>query len=98
MKTPYIQFCEIPGADEQLRGQLLQDVVAEVSVNYTQIELDKPFHISFLWDFLEWQGVTGMEAEQIIESLANYVRFLRVPNVICISNLLSRERRIYMDL
>ena len=28
MKTPYIQFCEIPGADEQLRWQLLQDVVA----------------------------------------------------------------------
>ena len=34
-----------------------------------------------LRDFLQWQVVTGMEAEQIIESLANYIWFLRVPNV-----------------
>ena len=33
MKSPYVQFFEIPGVQEQLRWQFLQDVVAQVSVN-----------------------------------------------------------------
>ena len=40
-------------------------------------------HFSLLRDFLQWQVVTGMEAEQIIESLENYIWFLGVPNVPC---------------
>ena len=48
--------------------------------------------------FLEWQVVTGMEAEQIIESMANYIWFLRVPNAVCISHLLLIDRRTPVDL
>ena len=34
----------------------------------------------FLWAFnLEWPVVTCMEAEQIIERLANYIWLLKVP-------------------
>ena len=33
MQPSYVQFCEIPGVQEQLRWQFLQDVVAQVSVN-----------------------------------------------------------------
>ena len=47
--------------------------------------------------FLQWQVVTGMEAEIIIESLANYTWFLRVPNAVCISHLLLIDRRAPMD-
>ena len=39
-----------------------------------------------------------MEAEQIIESLANYISFLRVPNAVCISQLLLIDRRTPVDL
>ena len=39
-----------------------------------------------------------MEAEKIIESLANYTRFLRVPNAVCISHLLLIDRRALVDL
>ena len=42
--------------------------------------------------------VTGMEAEQIIESLANYVWFVRVANAVCISHLLLIDRRAPVDL
>ena len=39
-----------------------------------------------------------MEAENIIESLANYIWFLRVPNAVCISHLLWIDRRTPVDL
>ena len=52
----------------------------------------------FLRAFLQWQVVTGMEAEQIIESLAKYIRFLRAPNAVCISHLLLIDRRTPVDL
>ena len=39
-----------------------------------------------------------MEAEKIIESLANYTWFLRVPNVVYISHLLLIDRRALVDL
>ena len=39
-----------------------------------------------------------MEAEQIIESLANYVWFVRVANAVCISHLLLIDRRAPVDL
>ena len=39
-----------------------------------------------------------MEAEQIIESLANYIGFLRVTQVVCISHLLLINRRTPVDL
>ena len=42
----------------------------------------------FLWSFLEWKVVTGMEVEEIIESFANYIWFLRLPNYVYISHLL----------
>ena len=45
----------------------------------------------------EWQVVSGMEAEEIIESLANYIWFSRVPNVDCISHLLLIARRAPVD-
>ena len=45
-----------------------------------------------------WQVVTGMETEKIIESLANYTWFLRVPNAVCISHLLLIDRRALVDL
>ena len=48
--------------------------------------------------FLQWQVVTGMEAEQIIESLANYIWFLRASNAVCISHLLLIDRRTPADL
>ena len=48
--------------------------------------------------FLQWQVVTGMEAHKIIESLANYVWFLRVPNAVCISHLLLIDRRTPVEL
>ena len=50
-------------------------------------------HFFSLTDFLQWQVVTGMEAEQIIESLANYIWSLRVANAVCISHLLLIDRR-----
>ena len=43
-------------------------------------------------------AVTGMEAEQIIESLANYAWFLRAPNSVCISHLLLIDRSTPVDL
>ena len=46
----------------------------------------------FLRAFLQWQVVTGMEAEQIIESLA------RAPNAVCSSHLLLIDRRTPVDL
>ena len=52
----------------------------------------------FFRAFLQWQVVTGMEAEKIIESLANYIWFLRVPNAVCISHLLLIDRRALVDL
>ena len=52
----------------------------------------------FLRVFLHWQVVTGMEAEQIKESLANYIWFLRVANAVCISHLLLIDRRTPVDL
>ena len=48
--------------------------------------------------FLQWQLVTSMEADKIIESLANYVWFLRAPNAVCISLLLLINRRTPVDL
>ena len=39
-----------------------------------------PLTLLLLRAFLQWQVVTGMEAEQIMESLANYIWFLRAPN------------------
>ena len=39
-----------------------------------------------------------MEAEQIIESLANYIWFLRAPNAVCILHLLLTDRRTPVDL
>ena len=56
------------------------------------------FLLLFLRDFLQWQVITGMEAEQITESLANYIWFSRVPNAVCISHVLLIDRRIPMDL
>ena len=50
-----------------------------------------PLTFLFLRAFLQWQVVTGMEAEQMIESLANW--FLRAPNAVCISHLLLIDRR-----
>ena len=55
-------------------------------------------HIFCLRYFLQGQVVTGMEAEQIIESLANYLWFLRVPNAVCISHLRLIDRRVPVDL
>ena len=52
----------------------------------------------FLRAFLQWQVVTGMAAEQMIESLANYIWFLRVPNAVYISHLLLIDRRTPVDL
>ena len=57
-----------------------------------------PFTFLLLRTFLEWQVVTGMEAEQMIESLANYIWFLRAPNAVCISHLLLIDRRTPVDL
>ena len=48
--------------------------------------------------FLQGQVVTGMEAEQIIESLANYLWFSRVPNAVCISHLHLIDRKVPVDL
>ena len=42
--------------------------------------------------------VTDMEAEKIIESSANYIWFLRVPNAVWISHLLLIDRRAPVDL
>ena len=39
-----------------------------------------------------------MEAEKIIESLANYIWFLRVPIAVCVSHLLLIDRRTPVDL
>ena len=39
-----------------------------------------------------------MEAEKIIERLANYTWYLRVPNAVCISHLLLIDRRALVDL
>ena len=39
-----------------------------------------------------------MEADQILESLANYIWFLRASNAVCISHLLLIDRRTLMDL
>ena len=39
-----------------------------------------------------------MEADQIIEILANYIWHLRVPNAVCISHLLLIDRRTSVDL
>ena len=52
-----------------------------------------------LWHFF-FMGtvVTGMEEKQIIESLANYIWFLRVANAVCISHLLLIDRRTSVDL
>ena len=52
----------------------------------------------FLTAFLQRHVVTGMEAEQIIESLANYIWFLRAPNAVCISHLLLIDRRTPVNL
>ena len=57
------------------------------------------FLFVFFWGaFLQWQVVTGMEAEQIMESLANYIRFLRVPNAVRISHLLLIDRRTPVNM
>ena len=48
--------------------------------------------------FLQRHVVTGMEAEQIIESLANYIWFLRAANAACISHLLLINRRTPVNL
>ena len=45
--------------------------------------LYNPLTFLFLRAFLLWQVVTGMGAEQIIESLANYIWFIRAPNALC---------------
>ena len=57
-----------------------------------------PLTFFFLKAFQQWQVVTGMEAEQIIESLANYIWFLRAPNAVCISRLFLIDRRTPVDL
>ena len=57
-----------------------------------------PLTFLFLRTFLQWQVVTGMEADQIIEILANYIWHLRVPNAVCISHLLLIDRRTSVDL
>ena len=57
-----------------------------------------PLIFLFLRAFLQCQVVTGMEAEQIIESLANYTWFLRVLNAVCISHLLLIDGRTPVDL
>ena len=72
-------------------------VRARNACSYRDLNL-KPFFLLFLRDFLQWQVVTGMEAEQITESLANYIWFSRVPNAVCISHLLLIDRRTPMDL
>ena len=41
-----------------------------------------------LWAFLEWQVVTVMKTEQIIESLANYIWLLRVVVVVFLQTIL----------
>ena len=56
------------------------------------------FLFFFLRAFLQWQVVTGMKAEKIIESLANYIWFLRVPIAVCISHLFLIDRRTPGDL
>ena len=48
--------------------------------------------------FLQWQVVTGMEAEQIIGSLTNCTQLLRAPNAVCISHLLLTDRTTPVDL
>ena len=57
-----------------------------------------PLTFLVLSAFLQWQVVTGMEADKIIESLANYVWFLRVPIAVCISHLLLIDRGTPVDL
>ena len=57
-----------------------------------------PLTFLFFMAFLQWQVVTGMEAENIIESLVNYIWFLRVPNAVCISHLLLINRGTPVDL
>ena len=52
----------------------------------------------FLRALLQWQVVTGMEEEKIIEGLANYTSFLRLPITICISHLLLIDRNTPVDL
>ena len=91
-------------------AQRFQDKLKFVGRDSETPEIFKPFppaalplivfikFISFFWAFLEWQVVTGMEAKQITESLANYVWFLRVPNADCISHLLLFDRSTPVDL
>ena len=55
-------------------------------------------HFFLLRTFLQWHVVAGMEAEKVLESLANYTWLLRVPNTVCISQLLLIDRRALVDL
>ena len=48
--------------------------------------------------YLQWQVVIGMEAEQIIESVVNYIWFLRVANAVCIWHLLLIDKRTPVGL
>ena len=75
--------------------------VSRTSIKKNMMGQSSPFNpltFLFLRAFLQWQVVIGMEAEQIIESLANYIWFLRAPNAVCISHLLLIDRRTPLDL
>ena len=51
----------------------------------------------FLLAFLEWQVVTGMEAEKDIESLANYIWFFK--NTKCCLHFTSAfDFDLYIDI
>ena len=72
--------------------------IATTSVWFIDSQHLNPLTFLFFRAFLQWQVVTGMEAENIIESLANYIWFLRVPNAICTSHLFLINRRTPVDL
>ena len=73
-------------------------VMSEAVMKFFENDSPNPLIFLFLRTFLQCQVVTGMEAEQIIESLANYTWFLRVLNAVCISHLLLIDGRTPVDL
>ena len=54
-------------------------------------------HFFFLWAFLEWQVVTGMEAERITKKLAKLYMVFKIRKC-CISHLLLIDKRTPVDL
>ena len=68
MKSSYVQFCEIPGVQEELGCQFLQDVVAQVSVNLLSSKYSGIFFtaiwsetIRFRLDLLRYCNINNLD-------------------------------------